>query len=62
MGVIPLAEYLGQTYHPDRDYVEGHLQERHGEKSDIVTPKGGSISWCRPNAEASGPASSSAFR
>ena len=29
MRVVPLAEYLGQTYQPDCDYVEGHLQERH---------------------------------
>ncbi len=27
--LVSLAEYLGQTYHPDCDYVEGHLQERH---------------------------------
>ncbi len=26
--LVPLSEYLGQTYHPDRDYVEGILQER----------------------------------
>ena len=26
--LVPLAEYLGTTYHPDCDYVEGVLKER----------------------------------
>jgi hypothetical protein len=26
--VTSLAEYLSTTYHPDRDYVDGELQER----------------------------------
>lgn len=26
--LIPVEEYLQSTYHPDRDYVEGELQER----------------------------------
>ena len=26
--LIPLSEYLGQTYHPDCDYVDGVLEER----------------------------------
>ena len=26
--LVPLSEYLGQTYHPDCDYIEGILQER----------------------------------
>ena len=27
--MVPLSEYLGTIYHPDRDYVEGLLEERH---------------------------------
>jgi Uma2 family endonuclease len=26
--LVPLAEYLGHTYHPDREYIDGMLQER----------------------------------
>lgn len=26
--LVPLSEYLGQTYRPDCDYVEGILQQR----------------------------------
>jgi Uma2 family endonuclease len=26
--LIPVSEYLGTTYHPDCDYIEGELQER----------------------------------
>ena len=26
--LVPLSEYLGTMYHPDRDYVEGILEER----------------------------------
>lgn len=26
--LVPLSEYLSTTYHPDRDYIEGSLQER----------------------------------
>lgn len=26
--LVPLSEYLGRTYHPDRDYIEGILEER----------------------------------
>ena len=26
--LIPVSEYLGQTYHPDCDYVDGLLEER----------------------------------
>ena len=26
--LMPLSEYLGQTYHPDCDYVDGNLEER----------------------------------
>ena len=26
--LVPLAEYLSTTYHPDCDYIEGFLQER----------------------------------
>lgn len=25
---VPLSEYLGRTYHPDCDYLEGVLEER----------------------------------
>lgn len=32
--LIPVSEYLSTTYHPDRDYVDGELQERNmGEES-----------------------------
>ena len=40
--VVPLAEYLGQTYHPDREYVDGVVQERnvgeinHGETQSAL--------------------------
>ena len=27
-GPVRLSEYLGHTYHPDCDYIEGVLQER----------------------------------
>ena len=26
--LIPIEEYLRTTYHPDRDYVDGEIQER----------------------------------
>jgi Uma2 family endonuclease len=32
--LVPLAEYLGQTYHPDCDYLEGRLLERYGGELD----------------------------
>ena len=36
--LVPLSEYLGQTYHPDCDYVEGVLEERNvGEISHSET-------------------------
>ena len=28
--LVPLAEYLGHTYDPDREYIEGTLRERNG--------------------------------
>ena len=27
--VVPVSEYLSQTYHPDCDFVEGIIEERH---------------------------------
>lgn len=36
--LVPLSEYLGQTYHPDCDYIEGILEERNvGEISHSET-------------------------
>jgi hypothetical protein len=29
-----LSEYLQTTYHPDREYVDGELQERNAGKTD----------------------------
>ena len=40
--LIPLSEYLGHTYDPDREYLEGMLQERnvgeinHGEAQSAL--------------------------
>jgi Uma2 family endonuclease len=31
---IALSEYLQSTYHPDREYVDGELQERNAGKTD----------------------------
>jgi Uma2 family endonuclease len=37
---IPVAEYLGSSYEPDVDYVDGYLEDRHvgeNEHSDLQT-------------------------
>ena len=34
---IPLSEYLATSYRPDRDYVDGELQERNlGEREHAL--------------------------
>ncbi len=41
--LVPLSEYLGHTYDPDREYIEGNLRERnvgeisHGEAQTALT-------------------------
>ena len=41
--LIPLSEYLGHSFSPDRDYIDGELQERnlgeldHGELQTRIT-------------------------
>jgi len=43
--VTSLAEYLATTYHPDRDYVDGEVQERNFGEFDHAAMQAFLASW-----------------
>jgi hypothetical protein len=56
--MISVGEYLGSTYHPDRDYIDGELLERnagetlHGRQTGASRPARSSASRSPPVATA----------
>ena len=49
---VTVDEYLGSTYHPDRDYIDGMLEERNLGEPEHAVAQGALIEWFRTHAQA----------
>lgn len=49
---VSVDEYLKSTYHPDRDYVDGMLEERNLGEPEHAVVQGALVEWFRAHAKA----------